>query len=283
MGSGSANCRGRVRRIVVGLPLSRSLIFTEPYHCDPTHEHPTHRRRSPRHRQPDREGDHHAGSVPAVAQRADERLQPEEQSRSGAGARRAHGAGDARRAREEAPGAGDARASAAACRSTSIASAIPASARWSSRRRRPRSCASCCCADRRRRASCAAAPAAWRRCARSSEVESGAQPTLATREDGPFVVRLAREPGRRESRYAHLFSGCRSKAPAEPVIRAMRAQGAEAHHATRASNDVTARELRRAGRDAGTTASPQLRAANRARQSWPQRGLSTDAASANVD
>ena len=30
---------------------------------------------------------------------------------------------------------------------------------------------------------------------------------LATREDGPFVMRLAREPGRRESRYAHLFSG----------------------------------------------------------------------------
>jgi hypothetical protein len=30
---------------------------------------------------------------------------------------------------------------------------------------------------------------------------------LASREDGPFVVSLAREPGRRESRYAHLFSG----------------------------------------------------------------------------
>ncbi len=30
---------------------------------------------------------------------------------------------------------------------------------------------------------------------------------LAAREEGPFVVRLAREPGRRESRYAHLFSG----------------------------------------------------------------------------
>lgn len=30
---------------------------------------------------------------------------------------------------------------------------------------------------------------------------------LATREDGPFVVRLAREPGKRESRYMHLFSG----------------------------------------------------------------------------
>jgi len=30
---------------------------------------------------------------------------------------------------------------------------------------------------------------------------------LAQREDGPFVVRLQREPGKRESRYAHLFSG----------------------------------------------------------------------------
>jgi hypothetical protein len=29
---------------------------------------------------------------------------------------------------------------------------------------------------------------------------------LASRSDGPFVVRLAREPGRREVRYAHLFS-----------------------------------------------------------------------------
>src|SRR5690606_38289549 len=30
---------------------------------------------------------------------------------------------------------------------------------------------------------------------------------LMTRPDGPFITRLAREPGRRESRYAHLFSG----------------------------------------------------------------------------
>lgn len=30
---------------------------------------------------------------------------------------------------------------------------------------------------------------------------------LGQREDGPFVVRLAREPGRRDSRYAHLLSG----------------------------------------------------------------------------
>lgn len=30
---------------------------------------------------------------------------------------------------------------------------------------------------------------------------------LAARPDGPFVVRLPREPGRRDSRFAHLFSG----------------------------------------------------------------------------
>ncbi len=36
--------------------------------------------------------------------------------------------------------------------------------------------------------------------------------TLASREDGPFVVRLEREPGRRESRYAHLFSGPHAEA-----------------------------------------------------------------------
>jgi len=39
-----------------------------------------------------------------------------------------------------------------------------------------------------------------------SEVEA-ALTRLSDREDGPFVTRLAREPGRRESRYAHLFSG----------------------------------------------------------------------------
>src|SRR5918994_6206468 len=38
------------------------------------------------------------------------------------------------------------------------------------------------------------------------EVET-ALANLASRTDGPYVVRLAREPGRRESRYAHLFSG----------------------------------------------------------------------------
>jgi uncharacterized protein YceH (UPF0502 family) len=39
-----------------------------------------------------------------------------------------------------------------------------------------------------------------------SEVETELQ-ELATRPDGPFVARLTREPGRRESRYMHLFSG----------------------------------------------------------------------------
>jgi len=39
-----------------------------------------------------------------------------------------------------------------------------------------------------------------------SEVEAALN-QLARREDGPFVARLPREPGKRESRYAHLFSG----------------------------------------------------------------------------
>lgn len=39
-----------------------------------------------------------------------------------------------------------------------------------------------------------------------AEVESTLE-NLANREDGPYVVRLAREPGKRESRYMHLFCG----------------------------------------------------------------------------
>jgi hypothetical protein len=39
-----------------------------------------------------------------------------------------------------------------------------------------------------------------------SEVEAELE-ELLTRPDGPFVAKLAREPGRRESRYMHLFSG----------------------------------------------------------------------------
>ena len=40
----------------------------------------------------------------------------------------------------------------------------------------------------------------------ASEVDSALE-DLATRPDGPFVVQLPREAGRRDSRYAHLFSG----------------------------------------------------------------------------
>ena len=39
-----------------------------------------------------------------------------------------------------------------------------------------------------------------------SQVEEALQ-NLMTRSGGPFVARLAREPGRRDSRYAHLFCG----------------------------------------------------------------------------
>lgn len=49
-----------------------------------------------------------------------------------------------------------------------------------------------------------------------SEVEEILQ-QLTTREDGPFVVRLPREPGKRESRFMHLFSGQIEAAPVEAV------------------------------------------------------------------
>ncbi|MDV0511875.1 YceH family protein [Citrobacter portucalensis] len=39
-----------------------------------------------------------------------------------------------------------------------------------------------------------------------AEVESTLE-NLSNREDGPYVIRLAREPGKRESRYMHLFCG----------------------------------------------------------------------------
>jgi uncharacterized protein YceH (UPF0502 family) len=50
-----------------------------------------------------------------------------------------------------------------------------------------------------------------------SEVEAGLS-TLATREDGPFVARLPRQPGRRDSEYAQLFTGPVAAAdPNEPA------------------------------------------------------------------
>jgi uncharacterized protein YceH (UPF0502 family) len=62
------------------------------------------------------------------------------------------------------------------------------------------------------------------RAARMSEVHDvgeieTALHNLSSRGDGPFVVRLAREPGRRESRYMHLLSGLveGELAPPEPA------------------------------------------------------------------
>jgi uncharacterized protein YceH (UPF0502 family) len=46
----------------------------------------------------------------------------------------------------------------------------------------------------------------------AEEVEATLR-TLMTREDGPFIARLPRAPGARESRYAHLFSGSLESAP----------------------------------------------------------------------
>jgi uncharacterized protein YceH (UPF0502 family) len=48
--------------------------------------------------------------------------------------------------------------------------------------------------------------------AAAEEVESTLK-QLMSREDGPFVARLSRAPGARESRYAHLFSGTLESAP----------------------------------------------------------------------
>jgi uncharacterized protein YceH (UPF0502 family) len=46
------------------------------------------------------------------------------------------------------------------------------------------------------------------------EVETALE-SLRTRADGPLVAKLAREPGRRESRYAQLFTG---EPPPQPVV-----------------------------------------------------------------
>jgi uncharacterized protein YceH (UPF0502 family) len=54
----------------------------------------------------------------------------------------------------------------------------------------------------------------------AEEVETTLR-NLMSREDGPFIARLARASGARESRYAHLFSGAIESAPepeaAEPA------------------------------------------------------------------
>jgi uncharacterized protein YceH (UPF0502 family) len=69
---------------------------------------------------------------------------------------------------------------------------------------------------------------------------------LLTREDGPFIARLAKAPGARESRYAHLFSGALVSA-AEPEAEAEAAEpqitaGAGASNAPTLSQRISALE-----------------------------------------
>jgi uncharacterized protein YceH (UPF0502 family) len=64
---------------------------------------------------------------------------------------------------------------------------------------------------------------------------------LMTREDGPFVARLARAPGARESRYAHLFSGPIESVAAEPPDARAPTRSQDAHEAAAALEALTLR------------------------------------------
>jgi hypothetical protein len=72
----------------------------------------------------------------------------------------------------------------------------------------------------------------------AEEVEATLR-NLMSREDGPFIARLPRAPGARESRYAHLFSGAMESAP-EPEAAAP--DGAGASGAPTLSQRVSALE-----------------------------------------
>ena len=65
---------------------------------------------------------------------------------------------------------------------------------------------------------------------------------LLTREDGPFIARLARAPGARESRYAHLFSGAIVSAPEPAAAEPQSAAGAGASITSTLSQRVSALE-----------------------------------------
>jgi uncharacterized protein len=76
-----------------------------------------------------------------------------------------------------------------------------------------------------------------------TEVES-ALDGLTRREDGPFVARLAREPGRRESRFMQLFTGA---APAE--LAQTEAPAVQAAQLSSTSLEARVAELERAVRE----------------------------------
>lgn len=70
------------------------------------------------------------------------------------------------------------------------------------------------------------------RVARLAEITEGAQidsalQNLMQRQDGPFVARLPREAGRRDSCYAHLFCGDVESAPAEELSNAFAKSNAD--------------------------------------------------------
>jgi uncharacterized protein len=82
-----------------------------------------------------------------------------------------------------------------------------------------------------------------------SELEAALN-RLSERQDGPFVVRLTREPGRRESRYAHLFSG--------EVTAGTEEGDASAPRPAQAHNEKSAGEMR-AALSTPETAFPDMR------------------------
>ncbi len=95
-----------------------------------------------------------------------------------------------------------------------------------------------------------------------SEVEA-ALTRLSERPEGPFVVRLAREPGRRESRYAHLFSG--EVMPGTEERYPAASPGAGTGHPTTAEDEMGAGEVR-AGSSTPEVAFPAMRQEQRLAQ-----------------
>jgi hypothetical protein len=75
----------------------------------------------------------------------------------------------------------------------------------------------------------------------AEEVESTLR-GLLTREDGPFIARLAKAPGARESRYAHLFSGALVSAAEPAAAEAPNTGAADPSNAPTLSQRVSALE-----------------------------------------
>ncbi len=91
-----------------------------------------------------------------------------------------------------------------------------------------------------------------------AEVDSALE-DLATRPDGPFVKQLPRESGRRDSRYAHLFSGEDGRFPSPPpkprwqLNRSQRRVAAESRSSLQARVEHAGRAGRRPTTGVGRT------------------------------